>query len=117
MANQIPSRVGRAYTVTVTIANGQTVSSAADLRGALLTAIIFPGTFTGATVSFQASVDGTNYYDVTDDAGSAVSATATDGDYVPITHTDFLGANHIKVVSAGAEGGDRTVTLVVYDVD
>lgn len=115
MANLIPARKARAHTVTVTIANGQTVSTAADLRGHWFAAVIFPATFTGATVGVQGSVDGTNFYDLTDSDGNAISITATDGDLVPVTYTNYLGCNHIKLVSAGAEGGDRTVTVVVYD--
>lgn len=42
---------------------------------------------------------------------------STAGDYHAVEHANFLGANYIKVVSGSAEGAERTVTLVGWDVN
>lgn len=45
-------------------------------KGAIRAAVTFGGTFGGATVVLQGSVDGVTYATLTDLAGNAVSATA-----------------------------------------
>lgn len=109
-------RKRRAGTATVTIANNGTVSTAGDMNGAVLAAVIIPAEFTGSAITFQASVDGETFYDVVA-SGSAYSVSVTAGDYHAVEHANFLGANYIKVVSGSAEGAERTVTLVGWDVN
>ena len=60
----------------VTIAEGATKSSAIDLSQSTFTALLIPNGFTGATITFEASVDGETWKAVVDDTGAAVSITA-----------------------------------------
>jgi hypothetical protein len=96
----------------VTISSGQTTSTALDCGGCNLVGIIFPAAFTGATVSFEGSVDGTNFYTMKNDTGSTLSLTASTSSFVAIVPSDFAAAGHLKIVSASSEGADRTITLV-----
>ncbi len=56
-------------TASVTIASGASLSGAVNLGEKVLSAIIIPGTWTAAALSFQTSEDGTTWYDLRDDAG------------------------------------------------
>ena len=57
--------------LTVTIANAATTSDAIETGGMNLVGIIFPPAFTGATITFTGSVDGTNYLTMKDTAGGS----------------------------------------------
>ena len=94
--------------LTVTIANGQTVSTAADLAGASICGVWLPAAFTGTTLTFQASrtVDGT-YGAVQGVSLTPVAA----GQFVPVDPTKFYGVRFVKVVSGSAEGAARSVIL------
>ncbi len=101
----------------VTILSGQTVASeGVNLSGFTLAGILIP-TMTGTTVTFQGSVDGTNYYAIKDNTGTAISITTggTAGIY-KLNAADFIGITHIKPVSGSAEGADRSVTLIGADI-
>ena len=52
--------------VQVTIASGQSLSSAAALGGYKIIGFALPAAFTKAHLTFQASWDGTNYYEIFD---------------------------------------------------
>ena len=101
----------------VLIASGQTVASeGVNLSGHTLTGVLIP-TMTGTSVTFQGSIDGTNYYAIKDATGTAISVTTggTLGIY-KLNPADFAGLNFIKPVSASAEAADRSVTLLCADI-
>jgi hypothetical protein len=96
--------------VVATIAAGGTLSSAVSLNGFSLCAILLPATFTGATISFEASFDGTNYFPVySTTSGTLLSYTVTQGHYVAIDPKDFFGIKTVKILSASTEGSTRTL--------
>jgi hypothetical protein len=103
-------------TFTVTIAESGTVSTAADLVGARLVAIITPGTLTGTAMTFQGSVDNSTFVAVHNDLGAAISATVAASRYIVLDPADFAGIRYIKVVSGSAEAAARTITLVARPV-
>lgn len=51
-------------TVTVTIANGTSISSGVNIQGYRIAAFITPASWTTASLTMQVSLDGTNYYDL-----------------------------------------------------
>lgn len=100
----------------VTIANGQTVSGAVDLGNERLAGILMPAAWTAADISFSASVDGTNFFTLTDAASATISITAPGaGKLLTLTgelREAFLAVRWIKIVSSVAQGAQRVVTLV-----
>lgn len=104
---------------TVTVANGaQTSDEAALTSGQTLVAIITPGTLTSTAMTFTASdVSGGTFVAVRDVGGaSAYSITVAANYYVPVDPRVFAGARAVKCVAGSAEGGDRTIKLVVRNV-
>ena len=62
--------------LTATIANAASLSGEIDLEGFKLMALLMPGAWTAAALTFQASdVAGGTFLDVYDDAGTEVTAT------------------------------------------
>ena len=100
----------------VTIAEGATTSSAIDLSQSTFTALLIPNGFTGATITFEASVDGTTWKAVVDDTGAAVSITATDDRWVALSGAvaaKLAPFRSLKLVSASEEEAARTIRFAV----
>jgi len=96
---------------TATIANGQTVSDAVYIGDKLPVTLLMPAAFTGATVSFQGSLDGATYQAV-NVGGAAYSETVTASKNVTLDPSVFAGFRYVKVVSASAEAAARSVGVV-----
>ncbi len=100
--------------VDATIANGATVSSTINLGGFTPVGILLPAAFTGTSISFQASVDGTNFFPVRAGTGGALlSYTVAQGTYAALNPNDFHGIHYLRVVSGSAEGAARTLKIAV----
>jgi hypothetical protein len=107
------------YTVTVTIANGASLSGQADVNGANLVAILMPAAWTAAGLTFQGSLDGTNFANVFDSIGAEVSipsAAATASQMILIPAGAFDGMQSIKLRSGTSgsavnQGAAATLTL------
>lgn len=104
-------------TTAVTIANGVSLSDAVDLRGRKLVAIIMPAAWTTASLTFQGSVDGTNFFNVYDGAAERALPVAASY-YSTLAIVDWVGFRYIRLRSGTAgtpvnQGGTRTITLVV----
>jgi len=104
-------------TRTVTIANGASLSDAVDLGGRKLVAIDMPASWTAASLTFQASVDGTTFDDLYDGATER-SLTVAASRYLAFNIADWVSVRFLKVRSGTAasavnQGGDRVITLVV----
>lgn len=104
-------------TRTVTIANGASLSDAVDLGGRKLVAIDMPASWTAASLTFQASVDGVTFDNVYD--GATERALIVGASYYSALNIgDWVGFRHLKIRSGTAgtpvnQGGARTLTLVV----
>lgn len=103
---------------TVTIAKDAALSGALDLQGANLVAFICPAGWDAAGLTFQGSVDGTNFYDIYDIYGTEENKTVTAGKMVYVDIKVFLGCNFVKFRS-GTTGtpvnqttAARTFTLI-----
>lgn len=104
-------------TTTVVIANGASLSGAVDLGGRKLVAIIMPDTWTAAALTFQASPDGTNYFNVYDDPTER-KLTVAASYYSALNIADWVGFRWLKFRSGTAgtpvnQAAARTLTLVV----
>lgn len=100
--------------VPASIASGQTTSGAVELKGLMLCGILLPAAFTGTTLTFLVSVDGTNFYTLkTSTSGTTLSYTVAQGTYAALNPQDFYGVNYLKIVSGSSEGAARTLALAV----
>lgn len=96
----------------ITIASGQTVSSACDMRNCVSAGIVVPAAFTGTTLGFQVSHDGVTYQVHTAaTGGTATSITVAQGKSYAVP-TDVAVWPWFKVVSGSAEGADRDIWIV-----
>ena len=107
---------GQSYTVPVTIASGATTSNELDVGAALFIAVQMPAAFTGATFTFHGSNEaGGTYAEIVDDAGAAISVTATDAKNIGLSSAimaKLSAFRFLKIVSAGAEAAARTFKLI-----
>jgi hypothetical protein len=95
---------------SVTIANGQTTSGAIKIFGTTLCGVVVPASFTGTTLQFQGSHDGTNFNTLYKD-GADLSVTVTSSKFVVLQPADFAGVNYLKLVSGSAQTGDKVLYL------
>lgn len=104
-------------TATVTIAAGATgLSGAIDVGSYAPVAIIMPGTWVAAVLSFQASIDGTNYFDLYEQ-GTEYTVPTTTNIHNHIDASVFAGVRWLKIRSGTAaaavdQTATRTLTLV-----
>jgi hypothetical protein len=99
-------------TDTVAISNGGTTSTSISMtRNRVPVAILTPTALTGTTMTFQASVDGTNFYDVYN-GSSAYSLTVAASRYIALNPDVFQGVFYIRLVSGSAEGAARTIYVI-----
>jgi len=108
--------------MNVTIANGESLSAAANLDRLALVGIVMPSGWTAADLTFQAceTYDGT-YVDIYDTGGNEVTVTTAASRWIAIAPQDFLSARFLKVRSGGAgaavnQAADRTITLILRPV-
>jgi hypothetical protein len=104
---------------TVTIASGGTVSTAIQASREAAWGLQMPAAFTGTSITFQASADGSTFqalyeYDTTTDDGSATRAVtlavAAARSYdLPAALTAWKA---FKIVSGSAEAAARTLVVV-----
>lgn len=98
--------------VSATIANGGTDSSAIQFKSYAQGIFVLPAAFTGTAVSFKVSETGqantwTAFYN---DANTLVSITVTQGRAYAFP-IDLFPAPFVQIVSNGAEGADRNITV------
>jgi len=107
-----PSDIAVNY-VPVTIANGETESSIAELGiGEYLVGIRHPAITTSTEFNFEVGIKDDDLVDMSDGSGSAYAVTipATPS-YFPVLPGDFAGIKCIKVKVADAQIGDKVIYL------
>lgn len=121
--------------ISVTIANGASISGAANVVNTSVVALVTPAAWTAAGIGFHASYDnGTTYVQVAipDYTASppfgldeyeilAADVPTAEAYYIAIPPELLLGASHVKVRSQTAgtpvnQNAERTVRLVVRDI-
>lgn len=103
--------VKKRFDLVATIAISTTTSAAIDLVGTDLVAILLPSVMTGVAIKFQASVDGTNFFDIYDGAGALASITTAANHYVQVP-ASVAPARWVKLVSGATEAAERTIQLI-----
>ena len=115
VVNALPTSGG---TVAASIASGAALSGVIDLgTSQRLCRIILPATWTAAALTFQTSVDGTNFYDLFDVSGNEISYTVTAGKNILIPFSDWIGIRYLKLRSGVTatpvnQGATASFTLV-----
>lgn len=102
--------------LTATIASSGTTSGVVTLGSATITGIVLPAAFTGTTLTFQVSADGSTYVALYDSTDTLETMTVTQGHGYSVNPTVFAGWPYMKVVSGSTEGSSRTITLVTRPV-
>jgi hypothetical protein len=106
----MPYLLRHAKSPSLTIANGATDSGTLIFDHYSFGMFVIPAAFTGATVSFLVSADGTTFFPLRNAANSLISYTVTVGNAYPFP--DEVGAAHsLKIRSASAEGAARTIVV------
>lgn len=101
---------------TAVIANGEALSGAIALGALQPAAILLPGTWTAASLSFQGSLDdGTTWGEIINSAG-ALGYTVAAGQLLVLSPDAFWGINHIKIRSGTSgspvnQGAARTLIV------
>lgn len=114
MANPV-TRLSEAESVA--IASGQSLSASINLGGRIPTGVYMPAAWTAAGLSFQASQDGSAWYDI-HGSGGEVTTSASAGIYVGLNTEAFYGVNFLKVRSGTSgspvvQGADRALSLML----
>lgn len=101
------------------IAAGTSLSTVVDLNGAMIGGILVPAAWTAAAITFQASIDGSNFFDVFDSAGAETtiaSANVVASRFVLMDIRDFAGVRFLRLRSGTAavpvnQAADRVLRL------
>lgn len=99
---------------TALIEDGETTSTALDIRNMAFLGAILPATFDGTGFSFTVSHDNVTYYPLSDVDGAAIAvASVAAGDAIDLP-TELAAWPWIKLVSNGAQSGaDATIVVVM----
>lgn len=103
---------------TATIANGQSLSGAVDMRGFHFLGILMPAGWTAASLSFQGSVDGTNFGSIFYDTGLEYTYSVDAGLFIVITNSARFNPIHSIKIRSGThaapvnQGAERIFTLI-----
>lgn len=106
--------IGNLLTSAVSLPAG-TKTGAIDLAGLTLVGIQFPTTFTGTTITFEASdaLAGTYVPVKAGTSGAALSYTVAQATFAALDPKDFYALNFIKIVSGSSEASARTLILTL----
>lgn len=105
-------------TATATIANGASLSNAVSLGTSDLISIIMPAAWTAAALTYQFSVDGTNFYDAYSTTAELTATSAAASRIININAATYDAARYIKIRSGTSatpvnQAADRTLTLIL----
>jgi hypothetical protein len=103
---------------TKTIASGQSLTGAINLDRNTLGAVGIPDPWTAADLTFQASMDGTTFFDMRNAAGVELQVPVTAGDWISFDLEDFAAPLEIKIRSGTSgtpvnQGADRVLTYSI----
>lgn len=121
MTTPVPQRVD---SIAVTVSSGGSLSAAVNLGGRAPVAVLMSAGWDSASLTFQASMDGTTYGDVwaPDVSGTQaeVAHAVAAGRFVALDANAFAGARFLKLRS-GTSGSavnqtaDRVLTLITRE--
>lgn len=92
------------------IASGGTKTQSLRISPYAQSGFVLPATFTGTGISFEVSSDNSTFAALYSSANALVSITVTQGRAYAFP-LDVFPFAFVKLVSNGAEGGDRTIQI------
>lgn len=103
------------------IAASGTTSAAVNVGGDKIdgggvVAIYIPASFTGTTLTYLGSHDGTTFKQVITSAGTALSHTVAADKWLNVPVADLAGYAQFKIVSGSTEGSARTLKVAIRQV-
>ena len=107
----LPCAIANTATVGAAVAVGNSTD-----EGSAVVAIYIPASFEGTALTFQGSMDGTNFAQVITTAGTALTYTVAADKWLTVPANDLAGYNWIKPVSGTAMGANRTLQFAVRPV-
>ena len=100
----------------ITITSGQSESSVLELVSETLVGIYMPAAWDAADLAFLAGSDGQSFSEI-HEFGSALTAQAAAGQYIPLDFAKFVGAAYIKVRSeSGGSVVNQTAERILTPV-
>jgi hypothetical protein len=105
--------------LTATIANAAYLSDALTLNGRQVAVIEMPTSWTAAPLTFQASMDGTNYFNIYDDSGDEYYVIAEASRRIHVDINILSQQKYIKVRSGTStatvnQGAQRLIYVEVW---
>jgi hypothetical protein len=106
-------------TVDVTIANGQHLSSIANIGRANVIGIIMPASWAAASLTFRVSIDGVTFHNLYDQAGNETAIPAAAAHHAGgLDALSFGSFNYIRVRSGTSgtpvnQAEDRVIRLIL----
>lgn len=99
------------------IANGASLSAAIDVGDAMPVAVLMPAAWTAADLTFQASIDGTNWFELIDAFGTPATAKAAASQIVVLPASETYWLRYLKIRSGTSgvpvnQGAERTLTVI-----
>ena len=104
------AQVRQPESITVRIGGGASLSDTANLAGCTPAAIITPSAWTSASIAFQSTIDGTNFFKVYDQFGTRVSLTVSTSQWVVFQPADTWSFFSVKLESIDGSGTAVTQT-------
>jgi hypothetical protein len=104
----------RPVTIPLTISSG-TLSDGINCRGRFLSRIVLPAGLASTSISFEISVDGTNYLPARKTDGTTFSITVIPSISVPIPPEITRGAGQLKVKTGSSET-NKDFILVLEEI-
>jgi len=104
---------------TATILASQDLSTPIETYGASITALCFPDTFTGSSITFKVSPDGINYYNLIDGSTGlpyTLLIPSTAFAAVPVDLTFLVGFRWVILHSGSAQGSDTIIKVQMVPI-
>ena len=83
----------------VTIASGESLSTALSVGACTPAAIVMPAVWTAASITVQMSVDSVNFYDLYDEYGTEVTVTAAAARVIRLSAGDWWIVRYLRLRS------------------
>lgn len=100
-----------------TVAVNTNTSDTVDLNGTTLVGLFVPTGFDGTVINIQATIDGSNFYDVEDGDGADLELTVgTVPCYVPVAPTLTAGLRMIRLRTGTTQGQETLIPIASREV-
>lgn len=112
-----PARLVTGGDFFVQIDSGETVSTELDVFGASILGFVFTQSLIAATLTFEVSIDGRNFYQLTDGySGNPIQIVATASKIARIQPIDFICVQALRIVSSVAQAADVQIEIIAGPV-